>query len=95
MIITEKFPKHLKDRKKGKDRSIIARYRCGNETKGSQYWRKDDDRKCRICREAEESLFHILKECDATKNDMSIEEFIGEGKGLELMKKIEKLRKER
>jgi len=46
-------------------------------------------------RRAEESLFHILKECDAAKNDMSIEEFIEEeGKGLELMKKIKKLREE-
>jgi len=42
----------------------------------SHYWR-EDDRKCRICRGAEESLFHILKECDAMKNDMSIEECIG------------------
>jgi len=47
-IITEKFPKYLEGRKKGKDRSIIAKYRCGNETKGSQYWRENDDQKCRI-----------------------------------------------
>jgi len=32
-----------------------------------------------------------LKECDVTKNEMVIEEFIGEKqKGLELMKKIKK-----
>jgi len=36
MIITEKIPKYLEGRKKGKDRSLIARYRCGNETRGSQ-----------------------------------------------------------
>jgi len=38
---------------------------------------------------------HILKECDAMKNDMSIEEFIEEEKGLKLMKMIKKLREER
>jgi len=56
---------------------------------------KNDDRKCRICRWAEESLLHTLKECDVTKNEMLIEEFIGkEEKELELMKKIKKKLKE-
>jgi len=41
---------------------------------------EEDDRKCKICRGAEESLFHVLKECDVTKNKMSIEEFIREKK---------------
>jgi len=40
-------------------------------------------------------LFHILKECDVTKNKMSFDEFIEEEeKGLELMKKIKKLKEE-
>jgi len=38
---------------------------------------------------------YTAKECDLTKNKISFEEFIGEeGKGLELTKKITKLRGE-
>lgn len=36
-IITEEIPKYLEGKKKRTDRGIIARYRYGNETKGSQY----------------------------------------------------------
>jgi len=72
---------------------LIARYRCGNEIRGSQHWREKEDRKCRICGEAEENLVRVLKECEITKNEIPIEEFIGEeGKGLELMKRIERAR---
>lgn len=80
-IITEEIPKYLEGKKKRKDRGIIARYRCGNETRGSQYWREEDDRRCRICKRAEESMSHILRECEETKSEITIE-FIGEeGKG--------------
>ncbi|XP_071572662.1 uncharacterized protein [Temnothorax nylanderi] len=43
-IITEGVPKYLQGRKKKKARNVIARYRCGNEMKGSQYWREEEDR---------------------------------------------------
>lgn len=36
-ITTEELPKYLRRKKKGKDRCLIARYRCGNEMKGSQH----------------------------------------------------------
>ncbi|KYN07529.1 hypothetical protein ALC62_01731 [Cyphomyrmex costatus] len=63
-----------------KDRSLIARFRCENETKGGQYWKQEEKRKCR---------------CEETKSEMRAKEFIGEeGKGLEIMKKIEKARRE-
>lgn len=36
----------------------------------------------------EENMFYILKECEVTKNEVRIEEFMGEeGKGFELMKR--------
>lgn len=88
--MTEKTPKYLEE-KKMKNRSLITRYKCGNETKGNQHWREEDDRRCRIC----QRKFHILKECEATKNELRIEEFVGEeAKGLKLIKWIEKLRRE-
>lgn len=44
---------------------------------------------------AKQRKFHILKECEATKNELRIEEFVGEKvKGLKLIKWIEKLRRE-
>lgn len=44
---------------------------------------------------ARQRKFHILKECEATKNELRIEEFVGEEvKGLKLIKWIEKLRRE-
>jgi len=39
--------------------------------------REKKDRRCRICRVAEESVF-LLKECEMTKNEVRIEEFMGE-----------------
>jgi len=88
-ILTEELPKYLKGRRKRKDRSLIAR--CGNEIRGGQYWRKEEDRRCRICWHAEETIRHVLKECEKIRSGLEIEEFLGEdGKGLELMKTIEK-----
>lgn len=36
-IMTEEIPKYLKGRMKMEDRSRIAKFRCGNETRGGQY----------------------------------------------------------
>ena len=33
-IITEELPRYLRGRKKKGDRSLVARFRCGNESKG-------------------------------------------------------------
>lgn len=38
-------------------------------------------------------MFHILNECEASKNELRIEKFVEE-KGLKLMKWIEKVRRE-
>jgi len=74
---------------------LIARYRCGSEVKGSQHWREEEDRRCRICQKEKENIEHILKEYEVTKSEIQLEEFLGEkGKGLEVMKWIEKVRKE-
>ncbi|XP_071636284.1 uncharacterized protein [Temnothorax longispinosus] len=93
-ILTEKLPKYLLGKKKKKDRMLIARYRCGSEVKGSKHWREEEDRRCRICQK-EENIEHILRKCEATKSEIQLKEFLGEeGKGLEVMKWIGKIRKE-
>lgn len=33
-IVAEELPEYLRERKKGKDRRTMARYKCGNEMRG-------------------------------------------------------------
>lgn len=87
-MLTEELPRYLLGKKKKKDRMLIVRYRCGSEVKSSQHWREEEDRRCRLCQEEkreEENLDHILKECEATKSEIQLEEFLREeGKGSEV-----------
>lgn len=66
----EEVPEYLR-RKRKKDRNRIARYRCGNEMRGGQYWREKmrEDVEC----EGEKNMFHVLKE-KTTKDILTIEE---------------------
>lgn len=57
-VMTEDVPKYLNVRN-SKDRSLIARYKCRNETKGSQHWR-EEDRRCRICQARKKACFTYL-----------------------------------
>ncbi|KYQ51025.1 hypothetical protein ALC60_09821 [Trachymyrmex zeteki] len=94
-IWSERLPRYLEGKKRMKDTSLVTRFICGNETKEGQYWREDEKKRCRICHAAEKNMTHILKECEETKSEMQMEEFIGvEDKGLETMKRIDKARKE-
>jgi len=95
-VVTEELPKYLRGRKRKKERIMIARYRCGNEMKGNQHWLKEEDKKCRMCGEEMESIAHVLKECEETRDEISEEEFLKEdGKGWEVMKRIEAARKKK
>ena len=45
----------------------------------------------RICKKREEDWTHILRECEDTREDVGIKGLMdGDGKGYEIMKKIEK-----
>jgi len=59
--MSEKVSKYLEGKRKRKNRNLIARYRCGSETKRSQYWKEVEDRSSRICLIEKESILHILK----------------------------------
>jgi len=68
---------------------MIARFRCGNEARIGRYWEKEEERRCRICGEKEEDWTHILKECEATREELEIGELMEEnGGGYEIMKRI-------
>ena len=43
-IAKEKLPKNLEGRMKWKDRRILARFRCGNETKAREYWKEEGEK---------------------------------------------------
>lgn len=72
--------------------SKIARYRCENEMKGGHYWRKEK-KICRIYEKGEKSDA-ILRECEATRDEMSIEEFLNkERKRIERNEKDKRVEK--
>lgn len=90
------MPKYLKRKKGKKDRSRIGRYRCGSEMRGGHYWKKETEEECRICGKGHESLKHVLKECEATKDKITMQKFLSkEGNGLNIMRKIDKIQEEK
>ena len=80
--MTENTPEYLNREKKNMDRSLIARYKCRNDMRGSQYWREVGDR---LCRTAERSRwwYMTVRECVSTREEITVGEFLGEdGKSL-------------
>nr|XP_034190794.1 uncharacterized protein LOC117609058 [Osmia lignaria] len=60
---------YLKEEYKGRDQSMIARFRCGNEERGNRYWKKKEDNVCRMCGLGEDTIEHLLKECREVERD--------------------------
>lgn len=40
----------------------------GNETRACEYWRKEEEKICRLCGKENETMKHVLKECEVTEN---------------------------
>ena len=94
-IMREEIPKYLTGKMKWKDRSLIARYRCGNEAKAREYWKDKHELRCRLCGKEEETMEHMSDRCERTRR-VELEVFLGaEGEGLAMMKKIAEGRSER
>lgn len=47
---------------------MVARFRMGNETRSNEYSKKEEERKCRACGKNQETLKHILMECEIIGN---------------------------
>ena len=79
---------------KWKDRKILARFRCGNETKAREYWKEEGEKGCWLCKRKEEDLRHVMEECEITGGSKDTEKVLNEtGEGLvELKTIIEKRR---
>ena len=77
---------YLEGRMKWKDRRILARFRCGNETKGRK---GEGEKRYRLCKRKEEDLRHVIEECEITGGPKDIGNTLNErGKGLTELKAI-------
>lgn len=64
--------------------------------RGGQYWRKEEERMCRVCRKEEESITNAIRRCEDTKSKIKMEKLLnGDGNGWEVMKRINRIREEK
>ena len=48
---------------------MIARFRCGNEERGSKYWKEEKESACRLCKGVYETLCYMLQDCKELKRE--------------------------
>ncbi|XP_043597443.1 uncharacterized protein LOC122574209 [Bombus pyrosoma] len=77
-IAKEELPKYLEGRMKWKDRKILARFKCGNETKAREYWKEGGEKRYRLCKRKEGDLSHVIEECEITGGPKDIEKTLNE-----------------
>lgn len=83
---TDRLPWYLQ---RGRDISLIARFRCGNEERGELGWSKD--KSCRICGWKEETVTHMKTNC--CKDDRTWCALLNErGSGADWMREVIKRR---
>ena len=74
---------------KRKDRRILARFRCGNETKAREYWKEEEEKRYRLCKRKEEDLRHVIEKCEITGEPKDMGKTLNEtGEGLTELKAI-------
>ena len=44
----------------------LGRFRMGNKAKASEYWRREEEKLCRACKEELETTRHVLMDCVIT-----------------------------
>lgn len=92
-LMTKERPKYL-ERENAKERRMVARFRCGNEEKGNKFWLEENERRCRLCGDEEETMEHMMRTCTEVREiEERVEDILDEdGRGLEWMKMIMKSR---
>ena len=59
---------------------ILGRFRMGCQSRANEYWRKEEERKCRACNKGcEETIKHVLMECEITGKRDGLEMTIKRG----------------
>ena len=66
--------------------------RVGNEEIANRYWLSDERRKCRLCGEEQETLEHVIECSEETRRNWR-ELLHEDGRGIDWMEKVKKLRK--
>lgn len=95
-IIKGERPRYLSMEMKIRNRKTLARFRCSNEVREREFWKTEGERTCRLCGKKGESMWHVLKEYNKTRQEEEIEVVLGEdGQGLKVLKEIENKWKER
>ena len=88
-IAKEKLPKYLEGRMKWKDRRILVRFRCGNETIAREYWKEEREKRCKLCRRKEEDVRNVIEECEIIGGSKDIGKALNKtGEGLTELKAI-------
>ncbi len=47
----------------GRDKQILPRFRVRNEVRRATYWKGEEEKLCRLCRKAEETLGLVIEDC--------------------------------
>lgn len=63
---------YLKEEYKGRDQSMVARFRCGNEERANRYRKNKEENKCRLCEQEEETIEHLIYRCREVKKEKEI-----------------------
>ena len=50
-------------------RVMTARFRLESETRACRYWVQENERRFRCCGKEEETMKHVLEECEVTKEE--------------------------
>ncbi|XP_015437252.1 PREDICTED: uncharacterized protein LOC107192490 [Dufourea novaeangliae] len=61
------LPEYLRKEGKNMEMKRKARARCGNLEESNRYWEKEENRKCRLCKEGLGTIRHLIRECKQLK----------------------------
>ena len=59
----EGVPEYLKKGWGEKRWQRVSKYRLGNGMRENEYWREEEERKCRVCGVGKETWEHVWEEC--------------------------------
>lgn len=59
--------------------TVLARFRMGNEEKGNQFWKREEERICKICQLEQENIEHWKTSCKTEiRNENTVEKLLDE-----------------
>lgn len=78
-IITTEVRRYFTKEVNENNIKLIARYRCETKENIRQYWKRDNERLCRLCKKFDETVEHLIYKCEKTERyKRRLEEFSDE-----------------